>query len=102
MERSIIKRNSEKALTAKPLVKPPPGDKTLGVETAIFFYEIEDGDKNQEGEESEILIIHDKSLAATKQNLFKRKFPYINMFDHQVSAVVRAMRDLPSGVFEQL
>ena len=39
---------------------------------------------------------------ATKQNLVKRKFPYIDTFSHQVPAVVHTMRDLTSGVFEHL
>ena len=30
------------------------------------------------------------------------KFPYINKFDHEVPAVVNTVRDLTSGVFEQL
>ena len=34
--------------TAKPL----PGDKSLGIETYIRFYEIEDGDNYEEGEEA--------------------------------------------------
>ena len=37
--------------TAKPNVKPPPGDISVGFETAICFYEIEDGDKTEEVEE---------------------------------------------------
>ena len=47
-----------KASTDKTNVKPPPGDKTIGIETAIQLYEIEDGDKNEEAEEAEILVIH--------------------------------------------
>ena len=38
----------------------------------------------------------------TKQNFFKRKFAYINTFDHQLLTVVLAMRDLTSGSFEHL
>ena len=52
MEKSISKRNSVKASTAKPSGKPPPGEKTLGIEPAIRFYEIEDGGNTEEGEES--------------------------------------------------
>ena len=37
-----------KASTDKPNSKPPPGDKTLGIEPVVRFYEIEDGD-NTEG-----------------------------------------------------
>ena len=44
--------------------------------------------------------MHDKSLTETKQNLVNRKFSYINTFDHQGPAVVRALRDLTSGLFE--
>ena len=39
---------------------------------------------------------------ATKQNLVKRNFPYINTFDHQGSIVVCAMHDLTVGVFEHI
>ena len=46
--------------------------------------------------------MHDKSLTATKQNLIKRKFPYIGMFDHQRPDVVLTMRNITVGVFEQL
>ena len=59
MARSISKRNQAKASSAKPSDKPPPGDKTLGLEPDIHFYLIQDGDKTGEGEEIEILIIHD-------------------------------------------
>ena len=54
-----------KASTSKPLGKTTPGDKYLGLNPAILFYEIEDSDKTEEVEESEILIIYDRSLAAT-------------------------------------
>ena len=50
MARSISKRNSVKASTDKPQGKPATGDKTLGLETAIQFYEIEDEDKTEEWE----------------------------------------------------
>ena len=40
----ISKKISVKASTAKPLVKPPPGDKTFGIVSDIRLYEIEDGD----------------------------------------------------------
>ena len=36
---------------AKPLAgKPPPGDKTHGIEPDIRFYELEDGDNTEEVE----------------------------------------------------
>ena len=59
MAKTISKIISVKASAPNPLVKPPPRDKTLGVETVIRFYELEDGDKTEEGEESEIIITHD-------------------------------------------
>ena len=49
--------NSSKYSTAKPSGKPQPGVKPLGLEPAIHFYEIEDGDKTEEVEDTEILII---------------------------------------------
>ena len=39
---------------------------------------------------------------ASKKNLLKRKFPYINTFDHNGPVVISAMRDLTVGVFENL
>ena len=48
MEKSIsMKMKTVKDSTAKPNVKPPPGDISVGFETAICFYEIEDGDKTE-------------------------------------------------------
>ena len=52
MGNSISKRNPVKSLISKPLVKPLPGDKTLGLESAIRSYEIEDSDKTEEGEDT--------------------------------------------------
>ena len=55
--------------TAKPNGKPPPVDKTLGIDPYIHFYEIEEFDNTEEGEEAEILFIHNSSLASYKQKL---------------------------------
>ena len=63
---------------------------------------MEDIDETEEGEESEIPDIHNSRLAVSKQNLIKKKFPYIDTFDHELTALVSAMHDLPSGVFEHL
>ena len=49
MARTISTRNSEKASTAKPYGKPTPEYKSLRLDTAIRFYEIEDGDSTEEG-----------------------------------------------------
>ena len=102
MDRSISKRHPVKASASKPLGNPLPGYKTLVLEPNIRVYEIENSDKTEEGEDSEILIIHNKSLAPTKQKLVKRKFPYINTFDHQVTTVVSTIHYLTSVVFEHL
>ena len=102
MAKSISKKSSFKASSAKPLGKPPPGDKTCGIEPAIRFYEIEDGDETEKGEESEILVVYDSSLAASKKNLVKRQFPYIDTFDHEGPVVINTMRNLTVGVFEHL
>ena len=59
MENNTGKISSVKATAAKPLVKPPPRDETLGLESEILFYELKDGDVTEEGEEAEILVIHD-------------------------------------------
>ena len=102
MAKTISRKISVKASAAKPLGKPPPGDKTPGLEPAIRFYELEDGDKTEEGEESEILVIHDSRLVVSKKKLVKRKFSYINTFDHEGPSVASTMKDLTSGVFEHL
>ena len=91
---NTISLKTVKASTAKPNIKPPPGDKTLELDPAIPFYEIEYGDKTEEWEEEEILVFHNSSLATSKQNLVKSKFPYINMLDHEVPAMISAMRNL--------
>ena len=67
MARSISKGNTEKVSTSMPLGKPPTGDKSLILEPTTHFYEIEDSDNTEEGEEAEIFVIHDKSLTSTKQ-----------------------------------
>ena len=67
MENTIIRKSSVKALASKPSIKPLPRDETLGLEPAIRFCELEDGDDTEEGEESEIMVIHNSSLAASKQ-----------------------------------
>ena len=63
---------------------------------------VEDIDETEEVEESEILAIHNSSLAKSKQNLVNRKSPYIDMFNHEGPVVVNTMCDLTSGVFEHL
>ena len=40
-----------KSSTDKSSKKPPPGDKTLGLDLAIRFYEIKDSHKTQEVED---------------------------------------------------
>ena len=42
MARSISKKNTVKASIDKNLGKSPPGDKTIGIDPDIRFYEIED------------------------------------------------------------
>ena len=41
-------------------------------------------------------------LVESKQNLVKRKFPYIDMFEHEGPKFISAMRNLTVGVFEHL
>ena len=96
------KTTSKKSLVKASAGKPPPGDKTLGIEPAINFYTLEDVDYTAEGEEAEILFVHNSSLAASKKNRVTRKFPYIDTFNHAGPAVVNVMRDLTRGVFKHL
>ena len=102
MAKTISKKSSAKPSEAKPLVKPPPGDKSFGVEPAISFYAIEYGDKTETGEEPEILVVYNSILATSEQNLVKRQFPYIDMFDHKGPVVNGVMRNLTAVVFEHL
>ena len=74
---------SMKMKTATSNGSPPPKDKTLVFEPDIRFYEIEDGDNTDSEEESEILIMRDKSLTVTRKQIIKRKSPYINTFYHK-------------------
>ena len=83
MAKSVSKKISSKASAAKPSGKPPPGDKSFGLDPDIRFYDIEDKDETEKEEESEILVVYESSLAASKQNLVKRQFPYIYAFDHE-------------------
>ena len=39
---------------------------------------------------------------ASKKNFVKRKFPYIDTFDHEGPAVISATHNLTVGVFEHL
>ena len=89
--KTIGRKISVKASATKLLNKPPPGDKTLGIDPEIRFYKLEDGGDTEEVEESEIIVIRDSSIAPSKQYLINRKFPYIDTFDHEGPAVVRSM-----------
>ena len=68
MATSISKKISVKDSTSKPL----PRDISFGVDPDIRFYDIEDGDKTEKGEEAEILVFYDSSILVSKQNLVKR------------------------------
>ena len=52
MAKPIGQKISVEASSAKPLVKPLPGDKNCGLDPDIRFYDIEDGDETEKGEES--------------------------------------------------
>ena len=100
MANTSNKKSSVTASAAKPSGKPPPRDKTLGIDPDIRFYNLEDSDETAGGEEAEILVIHDSKIAVSKQNLVNSKFPYIYTFDHERPAVVNAMCGLNSGLFK--
>ena len=48
MGKTTSKKTSVKTSSENPLVNPPPGDKTLGLDPEILFYTLEDGDDNEE------------------------------------------------------
>ena len=52
MAKTISKKISVKDSAYKPSGKPPPRDKTFGIEPVIRFYSIEDGGKTEEVEEA--------------------------------------------------
>ena len=74
----------------------------MGLDPDICFYDIEDGNDTERGEEAEILVVYDSILATSKKNLVKRQFLYTHTFDHEVPVFINAMRDLTFGVFEHL
>ena len=87
MSEPISKRNLAKASTAKPSGKPPPRDELLGLEPEIPFYELEDSDETEEGEQAEILVITAKAslqLSNTYINPLDRGIhiwlQYINLY----------------------
>ena len=102
MAKTIIKKSSVKASASKPLGKPPTGYKTLGIDLSIHLHDIKYVDDTEEVEESEILFIYTSILAASKQNLVKKKFPYIKTFDYEGPTVLSSMRNLTGGVFDHL
>ena len=102
MAKTIIRKCSVNDSADNPLGKTPLGDKTPGIDPAIFFYELEDGDKIEEGAASETLVIHNSSLAVSTQTFKKSKFPYIDTFDHEGPAVVITIHNLTSRGFDHL
>ena len=102
MVKSTSNKSYVKSSAAKHLGKPSPMDKTPGLDSEIRLYELEYSDKTEEGEEAEIPVVHDSIIVVSKENLIKRKFPYIYMFDHDGPKVVSAMSDITSRLFENL
>ena len=53
MLKAIIQKKKTNDSIDKPIEgKPPPGDKILGINTAICLHEIEDGNNTEEVEEA--------------------------------------------------
>ena len=86
MERTISLK-TVKALAANPNVKLLPGDKTHRLERAILFYEIKNSDHTEEVEESKNLVIPYSSLAASKKDFVKIKFPSTELIRDRKSVV---------------
>ena len=55
----LVREIKQRHLKPSRLGKPPPEDKTLGIEPAIRFCSLEDGNDTSEGEEAETLVFHD-------------------------------------------
>ena len=49
MANTVSKKSSLEDSAANNPDKPPPGDKTLGLEPEIRLYAVEDGDETKEG-----------------------------------------------------
>ena len=62
MAKTISKKSSFKASEAKPLDKPPPGGEIFEIEPEIRFYDIEDEEDTEKGEEAETLKFKTKAL----------------------------------------
>ena len=82
--------------------KYSPGDKHSRLEWAIHFYEVEDNDKSNIGDEEVIHFKIDKALSATNQNIKKMTFQVITYFDHQGLKVIHVLRDMRVIIFEHL
>ena len=94
MSKIINRKISVKTSAYNPLGRPPPGNKTLGIEPVVLFHAIEDSENTEEEKEVEILVIYNIILTASNQNLVYRKFPYIDTFDNEGPTIVDAMCDL--------
>ena len=82
--------------------KPFTGDKCTCPEQDIFFYEVEDYDKSDSGDNSVIHVKIDKSSTDTKQNFNNLTFAVIKYFDHQASKIIHVLRKMMVTVFEHL
>ena len=102
MAKTISKNIYVKDSEVNPSSNTPLRDKTFGFDPYIRFYALEDVDETEKGEEAEIFVVYDSRFTASRQNLVKRHFPYINMFYHEGPIVINSMRYLTIRVFDHL
>ena len=102
MQNTICLRNTKDSTAKLNESIPMPSDKLIWVDPSVLCYKTEDGDKTEELNEEEILVIHNSSLVAKNQNLVKRRFRWIKKFDYEGPIFFKVMRDLALVVFEHL
>ena len=88
----------EQVLTREPFT----GDKCPCTEPAICFYEVEDDDKYDSGNDAVIHLKINKASTDTKQNINKLTFPVMKYFDHQGPKIVRMLCEMMVSLFERL
>ena len=76
--------------------------KSPRLEPAIHFYQVEDDDNSDSGDESVIQVKIEKSGAATKQYLKRLTLSVIKSCYHNIPRVLRVLHKITIGVFEHL
>ena len=74
----MVKTKKTRVSNSKPFIgKPSPGEKCPGIEPDFLFYEVEDKNKFDSGDEAVIHVKTDKYSMANKKNTKKTTLPVI-------------------------